>query len=139
MNLALKLCLSATLALTACTDHSVRVSESELVGDYYSGDGLGVNITIALHDDGTFEGQWLGCLGDYGTSSGRWRLRGEQLVFEEQSSNDMMSGLLTEATTVRTDGRLGFVRAEDVQHGKVNALDVYAKRSLDSKPSTPRD
>jgi hypothetical protein len=33
-------------------------------GDYYSGDGLGVNWSLELCQDGTFEFSWDGCLGN---------------------------------------------------------------------------
>lgn len=47
-------------------------SPAPLVGSYYRGDGLGLNLHLALNKDGTFECRWTGCLGEYGKSSGRW-------------------------------------------------------------------
>ena len=45
-------------------------------GRYYHGDGLGVNLSLTLDEDGTFECGWRGCLGDYGRTSGTWALEG---------------------------------------------------------------
>lgn len=46
---------------------------SAAAGEYYRGDGLGVNWSLHLHDDHTFAFVWTGCVGRYGEAGGTWR------------------------------------------------------------------
>lgn len=43
-------------------------------GEYYLGDGTGVNWTLNLNPDGTFDFAWDGCVGRYDEKSGTWCL-----------------------------------------------------------------
>jgi hypothetical protein len=45
-------------------------AESELPGQYYLGDGLGVNCSLELHPDHRFRFVWRGCLGMYDRNQG---------------------------------------------------------------------
>jgi hypothetical protein len=45
-------------------------------GEYYSGDGLGVNWTVSLTEEGRFEFAWHGCLGLYDSNEGPFALDG---------------------------------------------------------------
>ena len=54
-------------------------AEAALVGSYYRGDGLGLNLMLSLLPDGSFRCQWSGCMGDYGSCSGTWSLDGERV------------------------------------------------------------
>jgi hypothetical protein len=53
-----------------------------LVGDYFSGDGLGVNWALSLRADGTYTFAWDGCLGRYAERQGRFRVDGPLVVLE---------------------------------------------------------
>jgi len=44
---------------------------SALAGSYYRGDGLGVNQTLRIEEDGSYDFVWSGCLGTYSRSTGR--------------------------------------------------------------------
>ena len=106
--------------LAACArDATVRVAVEDLQGTYYSGDGLGRMVHVSLQPDGTFVSVWEGCLGLYGRAEGVWRLEGERLTFEPASESEMLVSYLSAATTVRHEGRLGFVREQDVSDDKV--------------------
>lgn len=53
----------------------------ELTGTYACGDGLGFNLVVTLKPDGSYEWRHIGCLGVYGEGTGRWSLRGNEVVF----------------------------------------------------------
>src|SRR6185369_642253 len=65
-----------------------------VAGTYYSGDGLGYNVTLTLKDDGTYSGEWHGCLGKYGDASGNWELSGKSIALTPKKETDMMKGHL---------------------------------------------
>lgn len=46
-----------------------------LIGDFYMGDGLGMNIYLRFSPDSSYCAEWRGCLGKYGGAFGRWTLR----------------------------------------------------------------
>lgn len=49
--------------LTGCvSDATIRAAPGQLPGTYYSGDGLGRMVTVTLQPDGTYFGDWQGCL-----------------------------------------------------------------------------
>ena len=59
-----------------------------LVGDYYKGDGLGMNCRLAVMADGSFSYTWRGCLGLYAENKGMAKLIDGNLILKpEQSSN----------------------------------------------------
>src|SRR5277367_4622347 len=45
-------------------------SLNEIAGNYYFGDGLGVNCSLNLSADGKFKFTWRGCLGTYDENDG---------------------------------------------------------------------
>lgn len=119
----------AVMLLAGCaTDATVQTTSSQFSGEYYSGDGLGRLVTVVLRPDHTFQSDWQGCLGVYGKARGTWRLQGDQLVFEPVEEDRELVGYLRQATTIRHDGRLGFVRGEDVKGEKVKATLVFLKQ-----------
>ncbi|MFP7723645.1 hypothetical protein [Lysobacter sp. A3-1-A15] len=118
------------LALAGCaTDSIVHATPDELPGTYYSGDGLGRNITVVLRPDGSFSSNWQGCLGVYGQAEGSWRLQGDQLLFHSASEQEMLAGYLRSATTVRHGGKLGFARAQDVERDRINERLVFTRQA----------
>ena len=119
--------LVAAVLAGCATDATVRSSIRELPGTYYSGDGLGRNVRVLLNPDGTYYSDWQGCLGVYGESEGAWTLQGDQITFRPVTASDSLAGYLTSATTIRHNGRLGFVRPQDVQHDRVTERLVFLK------------
>jgi hypothetical protein len=114
--------------LTGCaTDATVHSSGQEFPGTYYSGDGLGRNVTVFLRSDGTYYSDWQGCLGVYGESDGTWSLQGDQITFSPANAKDLLAGYLTRATTIRHNGQLGFVRTQDVEHDRVPEQLVFLR------------
>ena len=53
-------------------------------GDYYKGDGLGMNIYLSLSEKGKFEYQWYGCLGLYDSNFGNVTYEDGKLDFDCQ-------------------------------------------------------
>lgn len=51
-----------------------------VAGDYYRGDGTGFNIYLTLNENGEYAAKWRGCLGEYGTASGTWKLVDKSIV-----------------------------------------------------------
>lgn len=101
-------------------DVTIRALPAQLPGSYYSGDGLGRNVTVVLAADGRFSSNWQGCLGLYGQAHGTWQLDGERLLFNPLDEDDALAGYLREATTVRHEGRFGFARDADVRGGRID-------------------
>jgi hypothetical protein len=60
----------ALLSVATATASDFR----SLAGEYYEGDGLGVNWTLVLRAEGTFAFTWDGCMGRYAESHGVARL-----------------------------------------------------------------
>jgi hypothetical protein len=117
------------ILLAGCaTDVTIRTSASRLSGTYYSGDGLGRMVTVALNPDGTFYSDWQGCLGVYGEASGSWSLQGDQITFNPANEQQNLVGYLRKATTIQRDGRLGFARLQDVDHEKISEDLVFFKQ-----------
>jgi hypothetical protein len=127
MTKFIALAIFAVAALTGCaTDATVRSSVAELPGTYYSGDGLGRNVTVVL-PDGTFVSDWQGCLGVYGEARGTWQLQGDQIRFDPAREQELLAGYLRQATTIRHQGQLGFARVQDVQHKRIDEQLVFLK------------
>lgn len=63
--------------------------DANLVGDYYMGDGLGVNQRLTLKPNGKFHCNWTGCLGDYGSTTGRWGRDGDTIYVSASNATDM--------------------------------------------------
>jgi hypothetical protein len=74
-----------------------QVAPRHVAGHYYLGDGLGTIISVHLSEDGTYESTWYGCLGEYGTSAGRWSLDEGLVTFEASAETEMMVGYLRQA------------------------------------------
>lgn len=66
--------------------------DANLVGNYYLGDGLGVNQILTLKSNGEFHCNWTGCLGDYGSTAGNWRRDGDTIYVAASTATDMFLG-----------------------------------------------
>jgi len=65
---------------------------SDVAGDYYFGDGLGINCSMHLSHDQKFTFRWTGCLGEYGRNNGPYHFKGDELVLEPSLSNEKSFG-----------------------------------------------
>jgi hypothetical protein len=63
------------------------VPETDLCGEYYLGDGLGVNCSLTLGSDHRFTFRWRGCLGEYDRNEGRWELSGDVVTMQPERPN----------------------------------------------------
>jgi len=99
----MSLCLSSSAAVeedsdvaaaefdqrTAAIKAEIEVgSEAEWAGEYGFGDGLGVNVSLALAPEGGFTFIWTGCLGVYGRNYGTVVLRSGRLALDFAHPNE---------------------------------------------------
>ena len=75
-----------------------------IAGAYYRGDGLGMNISLHLKNNGKYNAEWHGCLGKYGESSGKWKLKGGRIVFLASKEKGMLTDFLKPLETCRFNG-----------------------------------
>jgi hypothetical protein len=85
---------------------------AKFAGNYYNGDGLGVNISLTLAPDGSYAATWHGCLGLYGEGSGNWRITGKTLTLSPWMATDMIKKLPKTLDVVERDGRVVFVEPD---------------------------
>jgi hypothetical protein len=71
---------------SALTEKIADVSVARLAGEYYCGDGLGVNLRISLKANGSFDRSFSGCLGVYGTAAGTWSASATGIRLDAQKS-----------------------------------------------------
>jgi hypothetical protein len=83
----------------AATQPNVK-ADPALVADYYSGDGLGYNLSLSLDNDASFKCTWTGCLGVYGTASGWWYREDDRVRFVTREATEMLVGYLKSADIV---------------------------------------
>jgi len=83
-----------------------------VLGSYYCGDGTGYNVTLTLKEDGTYSGEWHGCLGKYGDASGSWKLSDKRIVLTPKKETDMMQGHLKTLDVLKYKNGWIFVRAD---------------------------
>jgi hypothetical protein len=113
----------------------------EIAGEYYLGEGLGVNRTLVITPDGTFSHRLSDCMGTYARVAGRASLRGGELVLELTPE--------TRFIPVRWGGRL-YLISPDRLAGFTNAINqgyeprsyahgsVYLRKGDWDKPVTGR-
>lgn len=78
-------------------------NEKQLVGTYYRGNGTGYNLTLTLNSDGQFHCISTGCVGDYGTSTGTWRVDNDQIQMLTLTAKGTMEDRPIGALTVSMD------------------------------------
>jgi len=102
-----------------------------VAGSYYCGDGTGYNVTLALKNDGTYSGEWHGCLGKYGDASGNWKLSDKRIILTPKKETGMMQGHLKALDVLKYKDGWIFVRANDRdfydKHG-VSRYSCFQKR-----------
>ena len=102
--------------LTGCQRQQTRTDLAvlrPLAGSYYRGDGTGYNINLDLKGDGSYDANWRGCLGVYGTARGKWTVDGEHIVLSPTKETDMMKGHLKTLDMAKHEGRLILLPTDD--------------------------
>lgn len=61
--------------------------EKEIHGRYYFGDGLAVNCSLSLDPNHRFTFKWRGCLGEYDSNFGPWKLDGDIVILSPGRPN----------------------------------------------------
>jgi hypothetical protein len=93
---------------------------AEIAGEYYMGDGLGVNLTLVIAPDGEFSFKWQGCMGTYDTATGHASVHDGELWLEPNTEiNTERKDLESRFLPVRWGGRLYLVSS--------NRLHAFAK------------
>jgi hypothetical protein len=131
------------------------LSLKDIAGDYYFGDGLGVNCSLELSAQGKFTFQWRGCLGTYDFNDGGASVKDGILHLSPHKPNlrDGFRGTPTEFYPVRWGARCYLVPTNeivefcsDVNQGteprRLNYGHYYMRRSdadkpIAGKPSVP--
>ena len=78
---------AVTPTIAAKPQTTLLFPEKELCGEYYYGDGLGVNCSLTLTADHRFTFGWRGCLGLYDENSGAWEMQGDVAVMRPEKPN----------------------------------------------------
>jgi hypothetical protein len=130
--------------------------EHAWAGKYYYGDGLGVNVNLAVAPESGFVFEWEGCLGLYDRNYGSIRLRDDRLQLSCELRNDAKGGfgaIPTDFTPIRWGGRhylipseqlIGFCNAVNSReeprneaHGSFLLREGDEKQSVSGAPKLP--
>jgi hypothetical protein len=132
------------------------VALKDIVGDYYFGDGTGVNCSFTLSAQGRFTFQWRGCLGTYDTNAGTASLKGGILHINPERPNVQKGfrGTPTEFYPVRWGARMYLIPTNqivefcsDVNRGSEPRKDNYgeyyirrgdAEKKVSGRPVVPK-
>jgi hypothetical protein len=92
------------------------MTQADLVGKYYFGDGLGVNCSLTLDSIGRFSFQWHGCVGEYDRNLGPARLQGGLLTLEPKNPNvrEGFRGTATSFLPIRWSARFYLVPKDEI-------------------------
>ena len=74
-----------------------------VAGDYYFGDGLGVNCSLKVEPGGRFSFGWRGCLGVYDQNTGQAKVEVGHLILKPEKPNvrEGFRGTATDLIPVR--------------------------------------
>jgi hypothetical protein len=88
----------------------------EWAGEYYAGDGLGVNTTLAIAPKSGYVFEWHGCLGLYDRNYGAvtWTNGRVRLAFTFENERKGFQGIAPELTPISWGPRHYLVPADDV-------------------------
>ena len=75
---------------TTSDANQIGENERQLIGTYYRGDGTGYNLALTLKSTGQFNCRWTGCLGVYGSSTGTWKVDGDEIQISTLTAKGMM-------------------------------------------------
>ena len=89
---------------------------SDWIGNYYFGDGLGVNCTLEIKSNATFAFRWQGCLGTYDKNVGWISFGDNSIVLYPEKSNirEGFQGTPTDFFLIPWDERHYLVPEEDI-------------------------
>ena len=114
-HLAGRLALVAALLGSTAPLAAGPVTLESLAGNYYFGDGLGVNRVISIHPEGTYSYTWRGCLGLYESAYGRVYLEDENVAMLGPAEKGGEGGLSLRVRVVRWGERIYLVPESDLQ------------------------
>jgi hypothetical protein len=94
-------------------------------GEYYYGDGLGVNVSLALAPESGFVFRWDGCLGMYDLNYGAVAFTNDtvKLLFRYPNSREGFQGIAPELLPVRWGERHYLIPADNIV-GFTNAINA---------------
>ncbi len=124
------------------------LTTKELGGDYYFGDGLGVNCSLKLSPADTFGFQWHGCMGLYDQNEGKFEIEKGILILYPEKPNERkgFQGTATRFFIIDWSGRIYLVPEEElldfcnaINQGREPRRGVfrgnfYIKKGDDTKP-----
>lgn len=131
-------------------------SLKNVAGDYYFGDGTGVNCTFQLDETGSFTFQWHGCLGMYDENNGSASIQDGVLHISPKKPNiqEGFRGTPTDFFPVRWVGRMYLIPTNeivafcsDVNQGSEPRRDPHGKyylrqndweKAVTGKPEVPK-
>jgi hypothetical protein len=92
-------------------------SVASVAGDYYYGDGLGINCSLSIKPDGHFAFRWTGCLGVYDQNTGGATVVARHLILTPDRPNvrEGFRGTATDFHVVPWGDRLYLVPEKDRQ------------------------
>jgi len=143
------------LAIASFATAAESVTLKDIAGDYYFGDGLGVNCSLTLTAKGKFTFQWNGCLGTYDKNEGTASIKEGVLHIAPQKPNlrDGFRGTPTEFYPVRWGARLYLIPTNDIvefcsdfnqgseprpgNHGSYYLRRGDADKAVSGKPAVP--
>jgi hypothetical protein len=103
--------MALSFALLLATPAGVA---TPIAGEYYQGDGTGVNWTLILKADHTFTFRWMGCLGEYGRAAGRWREERDVVKLFPSMIHDMADRLPLSYQVVRWGERVYLLTSDEI-------------------------
>ncbi len=132
------------------------VQEPHWAGEYYYGDGLGVNVSLTLAPGSGFVFEWHGCLGLYDRNLGTVETVGDRIVLKPEFVNNRkgFQGIATEFYWIRWGERSYLVATDKVQdfcnsinggfeprdgeHGRFLLKEGDRSKAASGKPLFPR-
>jgi hypothetical protein len=107
---------AATVSLLAWAGEPHPVSLKEVAGEYYFGDGIGVNCKLTLTKRGAFAFTLRGCLGTYDENNGEASLKRGVLHIAPKKPNgrEGFQGTPTDFFPVRWGARTYLIPTNDI-------------------------
>jgi hypothetical protein len=134
------------------------VALADVAGEYYQGDGLGVNCTLKLAKEGTFSFRWTGCLGEYDRNHGTAKITNGHLILKPARPNvrEGFQGMATDLVPIKWKERVylvgkkeakdfcnsvnsGFLEPRNHAHGSFYLRDDDWKKKVDGQPMVPKE
>jgi hypothetical protein len=93
-----------------------KLGEHEWAGEYYAGDGLGVNTTLSLAPDSGYVFEWQGCMGLYDRNYGTvaWADDRIRLTFTHENQRRGFQGIAPELIPISWGSRHYLVPADEI-------------------------